>query len=168
VDYWSIGVIVYTLLCGRPPFESAEVKNTYKKIKTCSYSFPEGGKLSEQAKCFIAAVLVLDPKKRLTLQQMMEHEFMTNNAVLDRMPVSTLVCPPSQAQCQRLTETTYMPPQPRTANLLLSTLNDYNSRSTKQGGTMHGHTKSIGAPVVVNPMYPAESELVPTAPWSHR
>lgn len=33
VDYWSIGVICYTILFGRPPFESPEVKQTYKKIK---------------------------------------------------------------------------------------------------------------------------------------
>jgi polo-like kinase 1 len=46
VDYWSIGVIVYTLLVGRPPFESSEVKNTYKKIKACNYTFPENVKLS--------------------------------------------------------------------------------------------------------------------------
>ena len=33
VDYWAIGVIVYTLLIGRPPFETDDVKETYKKIE---------------------------------------------------------------------------------------------------------------------------------------
>ena len=41
VDYWSIGVICYTLLSGRPPFESPDVKLTYKKIKSNQYQFPE-------------------------------------------------------------------------------------------------------------------------------
>lgn len=37
VDFWSIGVILYTLLIGRPPFESSEVRQTYKKIKANIY-----------------------------------------------------------------------------------------------------------------------------------
>jgi polo-like kinase 1 len=46
VDFWAIGVIMYTLLVGRPPFESQEVKHTYRKIKACAYSFPEHVEIS--------------------------------------------------------------------------------------------------------------------------
>jgi polo-like kinase 1 len=47
VDYWSIGVILYTMLYGRPPFESQEVKQTYKKIKLGAFTFPDHTKVSE-------------------------------------------------------------------------------------------------------------------------
>lgn len=40
VDIWSMGVICFAFLFGRPPFETNEVKMTYKKIKSCEYSFP--------------------------------------------------------------------------------------------------------------------------------
>lgn len=40
VDIWSMGVICFAFLFGRPPFETNEVKLTYKKIKTCEYTFP--------------------------------------------------------------------------------------------------------------------------------
>lgn len=33
-------IVSYTLLIGKPPFETTEVKSTYKKIKACNYSFP--------------------------------------------------------------------------------------------------------------------------------
>ncbi len=62
---------MYTLLFGRPPFESSEVKNTYKKIKACAYSFPEHIEVSESAKDFIKNVLKIEPLQRLDLQQML-------------------------------------------------------------------------------------------------
>lgn len=37
VDIWSIGCIMYTLLLGKPPFETNSLKETYSRIKKCDY-----------------------------------------------------------------------------------------------------------------------------------
>lgn len=53
VDIWSLGVIIYTLIIGKPPFETNDVKTTYKKIRSNSYSFPEGANITPDAKDLI-------------------------------------------------------------------------------------------------------------------
>lgn len=67
VDVWSLGVVIYTLLIGKPPFETPEVKMTYEKIKKGVYSFPEHIKISENAKNLITKIFNLDPSWRPTL-----------------------------------------------------------------------------------------------------
>ena len=94
VDYWAIGVIVYTLLIGRPPFETDDVKETYKKITANNYSFPSNVYLSDEAKDFIKKVLLIDPSARLTPDQMYEHPFMTATPLPPEMPKYTLSNPP--------------------------------------------------------------------------
>lgn len=57
VDIWSTGVIMYTLLYGKPPFESKDVKSTYKRILANSYSFPDHTVVCEHAKTLIQSML---------------------------------------------------------------------------------------------------------------
>ena len=47
VDLWSIGVIIYTLIIGKPPFETSDVKATYRRIKNNSYTFPDHVAISD-------------------------------------------------------------------------------------------------------------------------
>jgi polo-like kinase 1 len=53
VDVWSTGVIMYTLMVGRPPFESKNVEATYKRIQANSYTFPDQPATCDHAKSLL-------------------------------------------------------------------------------------------------------------------
>ena len=96
VDIWSLGVVIYTLLIGKPPFETSNVKKTYSKIKSNSYSFPDNVQISDAARDLIKKVLLKDPKKRLNLDGILNHEFLNPSYSIPKLlPSSLLVCPPS-------------------------------------------------------------------------
>ena len=96
VDIWSLGVIIYTLIIGKPPFETRDVKTTYKRIKMNAYSFPETAIISEAAKNLISQILVTDPAKRPTLDQILTHDFFNQGTSIPKLlPTSTLACTPS-------------------------------------------------------------------------
>jgi polo-like kinase 1 len=98
VDVWSLGVVIYTLIIGRPPFETPEVKSTYKKIKMCAYTFPEHIPYSENVRNIISRILVIDPSKRPSLEEVLQHPFINNGQGFPRsLPLSTLACPPSKS-----------------------------------------------------------------------
>ena len=62
-DIWSSGIILYTMLCGKLPFEDKNNDILYQKIKEGKFSIPEF--LSEDAKDFLIKVLNVDPKKKI-------------------------------------------------------------------------------------------------------
>jgi polo-like kinase 1 len=77
VDIWSLGVICYTLLIGKPPFETNDVKTTYRRIRMNAYSFPEHVTISPNAKDLITRILNTNPAKRPTIDEILDHPFMS-------------------------------------------------------------------------------------------
>jgi polo-like kinase 1 len=96
VDVWSLGVVLYALVIGRPPFETPEVKMTYEKIKKVIYQFPEAVPLSDNVKNLISKIFNVEPSKRPTLDQILEHPFLNNGIrVAKIMHISTLAMAPN-------------------------------------------------------------------------
>ncbi|XP_026277244.1 phosphorylase b kinase gamma catalytic chain, skeletal muscle/heart isoform isoform X3 [Frankliniella occidentalis] len=77
VDMWACGVIMYTLLVGCPPFWHRKQMVMLRNIMEGNYSFtsPEWADISEPPKDLIRKLLVVDPKKRITIDEALEHPF---------------------------------------------------------------------------------------------
>ena len=91
VDIWSIGVIIYTMLTGRPSSENKNLKLTYRKIKTNTYSISD--ELSSDAKSLISNILSVNPAHRLTVDDIMKHPFMTKNLISKYLHSNSLSSP---------------------------------------------------------------------------
>eukprot|EP01122_Echinamoeba_exundans_P006471 TRINITY_DN182_c0_g1_i2.p1 TRINITY_DN182_c0_g1~~TRINITY_DN182_c0_g1_i2.p1 ORF type:complete len:748 (+),score=163.20 TRINITY_DN182_c0_g1_i2:157-2244(+) len=75
VDNWAVGVILYALLVGTPPFETKAVETTYEKIRRNDYNFPFETPISAEARDLISKILVPEPAKRLSISAIRGHRF---------------------------------------------------------------------------------------------
>ena len=75
VDLWSLGVLTYEFLVGKPPFEAESNNDTYRRITKVDLKFPPH--LSTEAKDLISRLLRKEPSQRLELAGVAGHTWIS-------------------------------------------------------------------------------------------
>ncbi|XP_065349747.1 MAP kinase-activated protein kinase 2 [Cloeon dipterum] len=94
-DIWSLGVIMYILLCGFPPFYSnhglAISPGMKKRIRMGQFDFPEPEwkNVSKDAKDLIKGMLCIDPTQRLEIFQVMNNKWIAQYTEVPQTPLYT-------------------------------------------------------------------------------
>ena len=73
IDIWSSGIILFAMLCGFLPFEDQDNEILFKKIYECKVEFPND--ISKDAIDLMKKIMVSNPKKRITLNEIKNHRF---------------------------------------------------------------------------------------------
>uniref|UniRef100_A0AAY4DKN3 Serine/threonine-protein kinase PLK n=1 Tax=Denticeps clupeoides TaxID=299321 RepID=A0AAY4DKN3_9TELE len=86
-DVWALGCVMYTMLMGRPPFETTNLKETYRCIREARYTVPSTASLP--AKQLISSMLAKAPEDRPRLEDIMRHEFFSQGFMPEYLPPSS-------------------------------------------------------------------------------
>ncbi|KAL4400749.1 Cell cycle serine/threonine-protein kinase Cdc5/Msd2 [Malassezia pachydermatis] len=90
VDIWSVGVILYTLLVGRPPFQTNNVQKIYDRIRRNEYEIPAEANVSPEAQSLIRQILSQRPSERPSLHEIMDHPWFQAGTVPLSVPSSAV------------------------------------------------------------------------------
>ncbi|KAK7206501.1 putative calcium/calmodulin-dependent protein kinase [Myxozyma melibiosi] len=96
VDMWALGCVLYTLLCGFPPFYDESIQSLTEKVARGQYTFlsPWWDPISKGAKDLVSHLLTVDPERRYTIEQFLQHPWITQSDVptmpaIDAPPMSS-------------------------------------------------------------------------------
>eukprot|EP00495_Collosphaeridae_sp_1-RS-2012_P003072 TRINITY_DN2566_c0_g1_i1.p1 TRINITY_DN2566_c0_g1~~TRINITY_DN2566_c0_g1_i1.p1 ORF type:complete len:151 (-),score=16.76 TRINITY_DN2566_c0_g1_i1:118-570(-) len=74
-DVWSIGIIAYVMLTGRPPFNGQSNTEIFQNIIKKPLKFPSKVKVSKPFTEFCQLVLKKSPKRRMKLEEALAHRW---------------------------------------------------------------------------------------------
>ncbi|KAI0170263.1 kinase-like domain-containing protein [Pestalotiopsis sp. NC0098] len=82
VDMWALGCVLYTLLCGFPPFYDESIEVLTEKVAKGQYTFlsPWWDDISKSAQDLITHLLTVDPEKRYTITEFLNHPWIRQGA----------------------------------------------------------------------------------------
>ncbi|KAL5342631.1 Pkinase-domain-containing protein [Aspergillus crustosus] len=96
VDMWALGCVLYTLLCGFPPFYDESIQVLTEKVARGQYTFlsPWWDDISKSAKDLISHLLTVDPDERYSIKQFLAHPWVRESdeetqAASDAPPLTT-------------------------------------------------------------------------------
>ncbi|XP_023501759.1 serine/threonine-protein kinase 33 isoform X3 [Equus caballus] len=81
-DIWSIGVIMYILLCGEPPFLASSEEKLFELIRKGELHFedPVWDSISDCAKSVLKQLMKIDPAHRITAKELLDNQWLTSTA----------------------------------------------------------------------------------------
>ncbi|KAG7276679.1 hypothetical protein CRUP_032028 [Coryphaenoides rupestris] len=91
-DVWSIGVIMYMLLCGDAPFISSSEEKLFEKIKKGELRFSGSvwDTISDAAKTVLSCLLKVDPAHRITANELVDNPWITGDTSHPATPTNVL------------------------------------------------------------------------------
>jgi serine/threonine protein kinase len=86
VDMWALGCVLYTLLCGFPPFYDESIEVLTEKVAKGQYTFlsPWWDDISKSAQDLISHLLAVDPEKRFTIKEFLAHPWIRESGPTPR------------------------------------------------------------------------------------
>ncbi|XP_033260459.1 serine/threonine-protein kinase 33 [Orcinus orca] len=91
-DIWSIGVIMYILLCGEAPFMASSEEKLFELIRKGELHFKGSvwDSISDSAKSVLKQLMKVDPAHRITAKELLDNQWLTGNILSSARPTNVL------------------------------------------------------------------------------